>query len=27
KCGFTELGRVKDFPIIGEEKYFFIKYL
>ncbi|HDT8444886.1 TPA: GNAT family N-acetyltransferase [Listeria monocytogenes] len=27
KCGFTELGRVKDFPIKGEEKYFFIKYL
>ncbi|EHD5881205.1 GNAT family N-acetyltransferase [Listeria monocytogenes] len=27
KCGFTELGRVKDFPIEGEEKYFFIKYL
>ncbi|HEL6660627.1 TPA: GNAT family N-acetyltransferase, partial [Listeria monocytogenes] len=23
----TELGRVKDFPIKGEEKYFFIKYL
>lgn len=27
KCGFTELGRVKDFPIKGEEKFFFIKYL
>ncbi|ECC1497180.1 GNAT family N-acetyltransferase [Listeria monocytogenes] len=27
KCGFTELGSVKDFPIKGEEKFFFIKYL
>ncbi|HBM3574440.1 TPA: GNAT family N-acetyltransferase [Listeria innocua] len=27
KCGFTELGRIKDFPLKGEEKYFFVKYL
>lgn len=27
KCGFTELGRIQDFPLKGEEKYFFIKYL
>ncbi|EFQ5017900.1 GNAT family N-acetyltransferase [Listeria monocytogenes] len=27
KCGFTELGHVKDFPIKGEDKFFFIKYL
>ncbi|MBC2126619.1 GNAT family N-acetyltransferase [Listeria marthii] len=27
KCGFTELGRIQDFPLKGEEKYFFVKYL
>lgn len=27
KCGFTELGRIQDFPFKGEEKYFFVKYL
>ncbi|MBC1359823.1 GNAT family N-acetyltransferase, partial [Listeria booriae] len=27
KCGFTELGSIQDFPLKGEEKYFFVKYL
>ncbi|MBC2254481.1 GNAT family N-acetyltransferase [Listeria ivanovii] len=27
KCGYTELGRIQDFPLKGEEKYFFVKYL
>lgn len=27
KCGYTELGRVQDFPLKGVEKYYFVKYL
>lgn len=27
KCGYSELGRIQDFPLKGVEKYFFVKYL